>query len=43
MAKMNEVQQIAMMKAQLADIKRNPKRYERMIAGGYVCAGFCIF
>ena len=37
---MSKANQLAMMKAQLADMQKNPKRYEQLIAGGYVCAGF---
>ena len=31
---------IALMKAQLSDIERNPKRYEALLSSGYVVAGF---
>ena len=37
---MNERDALALMKRQLADIKRNPKAFTDALSGGFVCAGF---
>lgn len=37
---MNEQDALALMKRQLADMKRNPKAFADALSGGFVCAGF---
>lgn len=37
---MNERDALALMKRQLADMKRNPKAFADALSGGFVCAGF---
>lgn len=37
---MNERNALALMKRQLAEIKRNPTAFADALSGGFVCAGF---
>ncbi|MDE7291987.1 MAG: hypothetical protein K2N58_08070 [Treponemataceae bacterium] len=37
---MNERDALALMKRQLADMKRNPKAFADALSSGFVCAGF---